>query len=132
MRHISNFAMFESVNAKDVKEFLTDFGWLISMNFSQIQQQAVDDDARKQLVLMMAELRKPILNGKKYSDFISDNFAEIPRNPKLLSAVLGIVRDYLVYMKPRIERFVMDGERKVYWLKKIDELGDTYRRIIQQ
>lgn len=130
MRHITNFRMFESVTAREVRAFLNDFGWLVSMNFSKIGQQAVDEDARRQLAVMMGELRKPILNGKSYSDFINSNFDEIPRNPKMLSAVLGIVRDYLVYIKPRIERFVKDGEQKTYWLDKIGRLGDEYRRII--
>lgn len=130
MKWIKEWNLFEAVTAKDVREFLTDFGWLVSMNFSQITQQAVDEDAERELNDMMKQIRKPILNGMNYFDFIRDNINEIPKNPKMLSAVIGIVRDYLVYIRPRIEKFVKDGEKKEYYLRKIGELETEYRRII--
>lgn len=118
------------VNRKYVSEFLHDFGYLITLNFSQITKMGLDVNATKELVDMMSNLRKPIINGLNYSELVNDVnslFAE----PKMLSGVLLKVRDYLVYIEPRVERFVVDGEKKTYWLTKINELKERYKIIIK-
>lgn len=130
MRYLVGYMIFEAVTSKEVKDFLTDFGWLVSMNFSQIAQLGKDGNATAELKGMMGQIRKPIINGQSYFDFVRDNIDTLPKEPKKLSAVIGIVRDYLVYIEPRIESFVVDGDKKDYFLRKISELKDTYKKII--
>jgi hypothetical protein len=85
---------------------------------------------------MMQQLRKPIINGQTYFDFIKDNINTIPNNPKLLSTLLGIVRDFLIYIEPRVKKFVTDGPAsngvnyKEVWLNRIEKIKNDYKLII--
>lgn len=136
MKHLKSYKLFESVNSTFVKDFLTDFGTLISLNFSQITKMGKDGDATKELTLMMQQLRKPIINGLNYFDFLKDNINKIPNNPKLLSSLLGIVRDFLIYIEPRVKKFVTDETSsngtnyKEVWLKRIDKIKNDYKLIV--
>ena len=105
MKHLKTYKLFESVDKKFVKDFLTDFGTLISLNFSQITKMGKDENATKELTLMMQQLRKQIINDLNYFDFLKDNINTIPNNPKLLSSLLGIIRGFLIYIEPRIKQF---------------------------
>lgn len=136
MKHLKTYKLFESVDKKFVKDFLTDFGTLISLNFSQITKMGKDENATKELTLMMQQLRKPIINGLNYFDFLKDNINTIPNNPKLLSSFLGIIRGFLIYIEPRIKQFVTDEPAKnglnykESWLKRIDKIKNDYKLII--
>jgi hypothetical protein len=138
MKHLKTYKLFESVDKTFVKDFLTDFGTLISLNFSQITKMGKDVDATKELITMMQQLRKPIINGQTYFDFLKDNINTIPNNPKLLSTILGIVRDYLIYIEPRVNKFVTDEPAsngvnyKESWLKRIEKIKNDYKSIISQ
>jgi hypothetical protein len=136
MKHLKSYELFESVDKTFVKDFLTDFGTLISLNFSQITKMGKDENSTKELTLMMQQLRKPIINGQTYFDFLKDNINTIPNNPKLLSSLLGIIRDFLIYIEPRIKQFVTDEpvkngiNYKEAWLKRIDKIKNDYKLII--
>jgi len=129
MKHLKPYKIFESVNRKFVSDFLLDFGFMITMKFSQITKMGNDEMATNELTSMMKRLREPIINGKKYTELI-DNLNDIYKNPKLLSALIGQVRELLIYIEPRIKRFVVDGDVKDNWLKKIEELKENYKKII--
>ncbi len=136
MKHLKTYKLFESVDKKFVKDFLTDFGTLISLNFSQITKMGKDENSTKELTLMMQQLRKPIINGLNYFDFLKDNINTITNNPKLLSSLLGIIRGFLIYIEPRIKQFVTDEPAKnglnykESWLKRIDKIKNDYKLII--
>ena len=137
MKYLITYKLFESVNSTFVKDFLTDFGTLISLNFSQITKMSKDENATKELTLMMQQLRKPIINGQTYFDFLKDNINTVPNNPKLLSVLLGIVRDFLVYIEPRVKEYVTDEPAsnginyKESWLKRIEKIKNDYKLIVQ-
>lgn len=138
MKHLKTYKVFESVDKAFVKDFLTDFGTLISLNFSQMTKMGKDSEATKELTLMMQQLRKPIINGQTYFDFLKDNINTIPNNPKLLSTLLGIVRDFLIYIEPRVKKFVKDEPAsngvnyKEGWLKRIEKIKNDYKLIVSQ
>lgn len=138
MKHLKTYSLFESVNATFVKDFLTDFATLISLNFSQITKMGKDAEGTRELTVMMQQLRKPIINGQTYFDFLKDNINTVPNNPKLLSALLGIVRDFLVYIEPRVVQFVTDEPAsnginyKEAWLKRIEKIKNDYKLIVTQ
>ena len=85
---------------------------------------------------MMQQLRKPIINGQTYFDFLKDNINTIVNNPKGLSSLLGIVRDFLIYIEPRVKEFVKDGTAsngvnyKEAWLKRIEKIKNDYKSIV--
>ena len=110
-------------------DFLLDFGFLISMKFSQITKMGVDEDATKELTSMMKRLREPLINGKTYFELI-DNVNELYKSPKLLSAFIGQIRELLIYIEPRIKKFVIEGDVKDNWLQKIEDFKDKYKLIV--
>lgn len=136
MKHLKPYKLFESVNKAFIKDFLTDFATLISLNFSQITKMGKDADATKELTLMMQQIRKPIINGQTYFDFLKDNINTIVNNPKGLSSLLGIVRDFLIYIEPRVKEFVKGGPAsngvnyKESWLKRIEKIKNDYKSIV--
>jgi len=139
MKYLKEYKIFESVvDKKFVQDFLTDFATLISLNFSQITKMGKDEKSTKELTLMMQNIRKPIINGQNYFEFLKDNINSVPNNPKLLSAVLGIVRDYLTYIEPRVKQFVTDEpasngfDYKEAWLKRIEKIKNDYKLIVTQ
>lgn len=138
MKYIKAYKVFENVDKTFIKDFLTDFGTLISLNFSQITKMGKDADATKELTIMIQQLRKPIINGQTYFEFCRDNINNIPNNPKLLSILLGIVRDYLIYIEPRVKKFVTDKTSsngvnyKESWLKRIEKIKNDYKLIVVQ
>jgi hypothetical protein len=125
----------EAANAEFVKNFLTDFGILLSLNFSQITKIGKDESATNELKAMMQHISKPIINGKNYFEIIKDINA-IPNKPKLLSAILSQVKALLEYVEPRIQQFVKDGpaengvDYKSAWLERISKLKEKYKTIV--
>jgi hypothetical protein len=89
----------------------------------------VDEDATKELNSMMKRLREPLINGKTYFELI-DNINELYKSPKLLSAFIGQIRELLIYIEPRIEKFVIEGDVKDNWLGKIEKFKERYKQII--
>ena len=79
----------------------------------------------------MLNLRKPIINGMNYSELIKD-VNILFNTPKMLSALLNKIREFLIYIEPRIERFVKDSEYKTKWLEKIQDFKIRYKNIISK
>jgi hypothetical protein len=129
MKHIKTYQLFESVDRKFVSDFLLDFGFMITLKFSQITKMGVDEDATKELTSMMKRLREPLINGKTYFELI-DNVGDLYKSPKLLSALFSQVRELLKYIESRIEEFVVGGNVKDNWLQKIKELKEDYKKIV--
>jgi hypothetical protein len=129
MKHLKTYKIFESVDRKFVSDFLLDFGFLISMKFSQITKMGLDEEATKELTSMMKRLREPLINGKTYFELI-DNVNDLYKSPKLLSAFIGQIRELLIYIEPRIKKFVIEGDAKDNWLQKIEDFKDKYKQIV--
>jgi len=129
MKYLKPYKIFESVNRKFISDFLFDFGFMITMKFSQITKMGIDELATKELSSMMKRLREPLINGKKYTDLI-DNVNDLYKSPKMLSALFGQIRELLIYIEPRIKKFVVEGDGKDNWLEKIKELKENYKKIV--
>ena len=129
MKYLKPYKIFESVNRKFISDFLLDFGFMITMKFSQITKMGIDEAATKELTSMMKRLREPLINGKKYTDLI-DNVNDLYKSPKMLSALFGQIRELLIYSEPRIKKFVVEGDGKDNWLEKIKELKENYKKIV--
>ncbi len=124
--------LYESnqVNRKYVNEFLSDFGFFITLNLSQVTKMGVDETSNMELNQMMLNLRKPIINGKSYVDLIKD-INTIYGNPRLVSEIVNKVREFLTYIEPRIIKFVSPSESKDNWLDKITNFKERYKIIIR-
>lgn len=123
------FVNESKINQKYVTDFLNDFGFLISLNFSQITKMGIDSDSTDELKQMMLNIRKPIINGSNFFELTKD-INKLYKDPKLISALLNKVREFIIYIEPRINRFVIDNEYKSSWLKKIEDLKTRYKNIV--
>lgn len=131
--NISDFIkLYESnqVNRKYVNEFLSDFGFFITLNLSQVTKMGIDETSSNELNQMMLNLRKPIINGKSYVELIKD-INTIYDNPRLVSEIVNKVREFLTYIEPRIIKFVSPSESKDNWLDKINNFKEKYKIIIR-
>ena len=129
MKYLKTYQIFESANRKFITDFLLDFGMLITMAFSQITKRGVDQKATNELTDMMKRLNKPLINGKKYSEII-DDISFLYKNPKMLSAFIGQIRELLLYIEPRVKNYVKDCDVKDNWLGKIDKFKERYKQIV--
>lgn len=129
MKHLKTYQIFESANKKFINDFMFDFGMLITMGFSQITKMGIDQKSTDELSSMMKRLREPLINGKKYSEILDDiNF--LYKNPKMLSAFIGQIRELLLYIEPRVVNCVNDCDAKDNWLDKIEKFKERYKQII--
>ena len=129
MKHLKTYQLFESANRKFITDFLLDFGGLITLGLLHITQRDIDQKATNELTDMMKRLNKPLINGKKYSEIIDDiNF--LYKNPKMLSAFIGQIRELLLYIEPRVKNYVKDCDVKDNWLGKIDKFKERYKQIV--
>lgn len=129
MKHLLEFRIFESVDKKFIDDFLQDLCWLMSMNLAMVKQQAKDELAKHELEKMQQTFSKPLINGKNIFELSRDTKI-IYINPKLTSALISQSRELLLYIEPRIKKFVKDGEKKDFWLNKISDLKERYKKII--
>ena len=129
MKHLKTFKIFESANKKFIDDFMFDFGMLITMGFSQISKMGIDQAATDELSSMMKRLREPLINGKTYAQLL-DNIGLLYKNPKMLSAFIGQIRDLLIYIEPRVKNCVKDCDVKDKGLDKIDKFKERYKEIV--
>ena len=114
----------------NLNNLLLNFGMLTTMGFSQITKRGKDEEATKELTLMMQNIRKPIINGMTYVKLIED-INVLVNNPKLLSSVVNKVREFLLYIEPRVIKYVQDSDVKTNWLVTIETLKKTYMKVIK-
>mgnify|MGYP000972081204 CR=1 FL=1 len=129
MKYIKKYKIFESVNKNFINDFLLDFGMLITMGFSQITKMGVDEKSTSELISMMKRIRGPIINGKTYTELIS-NISLLYNEPKILSAFIGQIRELILYIEPRLKMCVKDCDIKQIWLSKIDKFKERYKEIV--
>ena len=129
MKYLKKYQIFESANRKFINDFMLDFGMLITMGFSQITKMGIDQKSTDELSSMMKRLREPLINGKKYSEIIND-ISFLYKNPKMLSAFIGQIRELLLYIEPRVKNYVKECDVKDNWLSKIDKFKERYKQIV--
>jgi hypothetical protein len=122
----------ESVTKKSVIDFILDFNYLLSLNLAMVKNQAKDEKSKLALIQMQQKFKTPVINGKTFFELADERIT--PRkdlfNPKFLSAYLTQIRNYLIYIKEHINRFVVDGIYKTGWLDRISRLETEYKNII--
>lgn len=127
MRYLKLFE--EHNNKQSIVSFLLDFGMFITMNLSKVESESKDELSKDELSKMLSELRKPLINGKSFVEITTD-MNSIVSNPKVLSGLFSQIRDLLIYIEPRIQRFVKDSDKKDIWLDKITNFKERYKNIV--
>jgi hypothetical protein len=122
--------LFEEYSDKQsIVSFLLDFGMFITMNLSKVESESKDVTSKDELSKMLSELRKPLINGKSFTEITTD-MNSIVSNPKMLSGLFSQIRDLLIYIEPRIQKFVKDSDKKNIWLDKITNFKERYKNIV--
>lgn len=131
-KHVKNFKEFKMYEATrdSTINFILDFGMFISMNLISIENYSIDEKSKLELTKLLSTLRKPIINNMTYFEILNDLKKNIS-NPKFLSALLLQIRNLLIYIEPRINNFVKNGDIKTNWLNKISNFKKTYTEIIK-
>ena len=127
MRYLKLFE--EHSTKQSIVSFLLDFGMFITMNLSKVESESKDTISKDELSKMLSELRKPLINGKSFAEITTD-MNSIVSNPKMLSSLFSQIRDLLIYIEPRIQRFVKDSDKKDIWLDKITNFKERYKNIV--
>jgi len=127
MKYIKLFE--EHSDKQSVVSFLLDFGMFITLNLSKVENESIDEQSKSELSKMLSELRKPLINGKTFSELTLD-INSIVNNPKILSGLFSQVRTLLIYIEPRIQKFVKDSDKKNIWLDKINNFKERYKNIV--
>ena len=132
---IKNFEQFnlikESVTKNEIIDFFNDFGFFITLNLSKVSTYSIDDNSKIELLNMQKSLRKPLINGKSYTELLND-INSIIKNPKYLSSLLLQVKLLIEYIESRINKYVIDNDYKKNWLDKIKKFKETYLKIIKE
>ena len=121
----------EGLTRKEIIDFFLELGFFLSLNLAKVQQEAKDSNSLTELSLMMQTISKPLINGKNIFE-LNKEISSIVNNPKMLSALLGQVKNLIEYVEPRIKKYVKDSDKKNIWLKKIDNFKTIYLNIIKQ
>jgi hypothetical protein len=122
----------QDVSYKQTTEFLNSFGMMLSFGFSQIHQQAKDEESLRELKIMQKNIRKPIINGKNFFEICGEPEYYRDRNSKIIQAILSKARELLIYIEPRIQQFVKDSETKTKWLSQLAQYKETYKQIVSK
>jgi hypothetical protein len=120
----------EGLTRKEIIDFFLELGFFLSLNLAKVQQEAKDSNSLTELNLMMQNVRKPLINGKNIFE-LNKEISSIVNNPKMLSALLGQVKNLIEYVEPRIKKYVKDSDKKNIWLKKMDNFKTIYLNIIK-
>jgi len=120
----------EGLTRKEIIDFFLELGFFLSLNLAKVQQEAKDSNSLTELNLMMQTISKPLINGKNIFE-LNKEISSIVNNPKMLSALLGQVKNLIEYVEPRIKKYVKDSDKKNIWLKKMDNFKTIYLNIIK-
>lgn len=109
-------------------ELMQSMGWFMTMNTAKIPQDGKDSNAQHELRSMQQQFNRPVINGKTFSEVLGDQ--TMLKHPKVAAALLKYVYDMLVYIEPRIKKYVKP-ELQTNWLSTLDKLKNQYKAAVQ-
>ena len=122
--------LFEAT--KDLKgyiEMLNEVMWFTTFNTAKLNTYGKDDASNKELEAMMSQFRKPILNGKKIGDLMSEVNLITVKNPKVIPHLLKWTYQFLQYVSPRIDKYCNDQGKSMF-KKRIQTIADAYKKAV--
>lgn len=119
----------KNINSVEIKkdkyqDLINDFGMFITLNASRLDQQIIQGK-ENELKELMINLRKPIINGLNYSDFISKNFNKL-NDPIVGQTLISQIYNFLQYLEPRLNIFKSDSN----WVKRFSEIKEKYTNLV--
>ena len=118
---------------KDLSDYVTmlnELAWFMTLNTAKLNSYAKDQASGKELEGMMAQFRKPILNGKTITDLMGELHLVTVKNPKVIPHLLKWTYQFLQYVSPRIDRFCDDTGKQMF-SKRIKTISDLYKKVVK-
>jgi len=112
------------INKEKYFDLINDFGMFITLNASKLEQQVLPGKENDLLELRTA-LRKPIINGLNYSDFISQYSSKLT-DPVVSKTMISQIYNFLQYIEPRLVVFKADS----FWVKRFQDIKQKYIDIV--
>lgn len=106
------------------QDLINDFAMFITLNALRLDQQIIQgkDTELKDLII---NLRKPIINGLNYSDFISQHFNKLT-DQIVSQTLISQIYNFLQYIEPRLNIFKTDSA----WVKRFGEIKEKYINLV--
>jgi hypothetical protein len=131
MKYIRYFKIYESCNKKQLIQFLIDLGFFFSINLSHVTKMAINTEAENELNKMQHYLNScKIINNKTFTEIMNHVQIDNIDDPKYISVLFHQIKRILEYVEPRIAKFVIDGDKKKFWLNKIKIFKNEYIKLI--
>lgn len=121
----------QSPNILEVKKeaylnLVNDFGFLTGFNAARIDNQIENVDGNEAVLNeMLQAFHKPIINGKSYGEFISEDYASLTK-PEVSAVLLRQIYNFLTYIEPRLFIFKPDSA----WVKRFNQVKESYKNIV--
>ncbi len=106
-------------------DLINDFGMFITLNATKIEQD-VKPGREAELIELRQALRKPIINGMNYADFMSKEWSKL-KDPIVAQALLTQIHGFLQYIEPRLE-MLKEGNS---WSVRFAEIKQKYIEVIK-
>lgn len=122
--------LFEADQLANYLAMCNDLGFFMTLNTSKLNSYGKDADGAKELSAMMAQFRKPILNGKTITDLLGELRMPTLKNPKVIPHILKWAYQFLSYVKPRIDKYCNDEGRKAFG-GRVQKISDLYSAAVK-
>lgn len=112
------------INKENYIDLVNDFGMFITLNASRLDQQIIQDK-ENELKDLMTNLRKPIINGLNYSNFVSQHFNKLT-DPTVSKTIISQIYNFLQYIEPRLNILKSDSA----WVKRFGDIKEKYVNLV--
>ena len=123
----------ELVEANQLANYITlcnELGYFMTLNATKLNSYGKDADAARELSDMMAQFRKPVLNGKTITDLLGEINLVTLKNPKVIPHILKWAYQFINYVKPRIEKYTNEAGRKAFG-GRIEQISNIYKAAVK-
>ncbi len=105
-------------------DLVNDFGIFITLNTVKLEQEALPCK-EAEIAELRKNLRKPIINGMNYSDFVFNNPQKL-QDEVVAKALLTQIHAFLGYIEPQLVNLKQDNS----WSKRFFEIKQKYINLI--
>jgi hypothetical protein len=120
---IKNTQSFEIGKEKYI-DLVNDFGVFISLNAIKLEDQIIAGKENELKKLKQA-LRKNIINGLSYNDFICKNANNLT-DPTVSQTLISKIYEFLIYIEPRLSIFKNDS----LWVTRFKVIKQKYIDLV--
>jgi hypothetical protein len=115
-----------NVNKEEYLNLVNDFNMLIGINVIKLGEQALPGK-ESEVAKFQQELRKPILNGMNYNEFVFQNGLSLAK-PHVAKALLQKIYEFIQYIEPRLDFLKPDAS----WKNRFETVKQKYIQLVEK